>query len=84
MKTRLYPLAMLFLDHRFLWSLSTIYSGRSRGRYPWLTKRQPNGRMGRALWVVEHEFNAFAANRGIKFRVPLDGNAVTVAEGWQH
>lgn len=57
------------LDSSFPYTPGTLYVGRSLGRYPWLTREGPNGRRGRRLWVDAIHFNAWAAERGLKFRL---------------
>lgn len=61
------------LDSDFPFEISTLYSGRSCGRYTWLTRVGPDGHRGRILWVLVHEFNEFCRNRGIKYRLQLEG-----------
>ena len=81
--TRLIPLPGLLLESRFPYSTTTVYSGNSRGKYQWLTRRGPDGRLGRILWVIENSFNEFARNRGMSYQLPDDGRAVEVVEGWE-
>lgn len=57
------------LDSSFPYTPGTLYVGRSLGRYPWLTREGPNGRRGRYLWIDAGHFNAWAAERGLKFRL---------------
>lgn len=81
--TRLIPLPGLLLESRFPYATTTVYSGNSRRKYKWLTRRGPDGRVGRILWVIENSFNEFARNRGMSYQLPDDGRAVEVVEGWE-
>lgn len=33
-------------------AIDTIYDNHRKGRWPWLTRLDPEGRRGRALWIV--------------------------------
>ena len=72
--TRLIPTSEL--DSTFPFLPATLYSGKSRGRYKWLTRVGPDGHRGRLLWILVDEFNQFCRDRGLKYQ--LNG------EGWQH
>lgn len=54
-------------------SPSSIHSGFSRGRYPFLTRLDPQGRRGRELWVNVELFNNWAAERGYSARIEMGG-----------
>ena len=69
--TQLRPLSHVQGDLPF--TLSTLYSGFTRGRYPWLRKRGPDGHQGRNLWVDVSRFNLWAEHRGLKTRIEEGG-----------
>lgn len=54
-------------------SPGSLYSGKSRGRYPFLTRTGPEGRQGRDLWIDVQAFNAWAQAWGIKSRIEQEG-----------
>ena len=58
------------VQHDLPIALSTVYSGFSRGRFPWLQKRGPDGHVGRILWVDTDKYNEWAENRGQARRLP--------------
>ena len=68
---KLRPLNQVKNDLPF--TLATIYSGFTRGRYPWLRKHGPDGHLGRNLWVSVEAFNEWAENRGLKTRISKEG-----------
>jgi hypothetical protein len=69
--TRLIPTSAL--DSRFPFASSTLHSGKSRGRYPWLTRHGPDGHRGRILWILVDDFNQFCRDRGIKYQLEMEG-----------
>lgn len=81
--TRLYPVPELVRDFRFPFSVSSLYSGRCKGRYPWLTRKGPDGRDSQILWVIEEEFKKYAAVKRTRFELPAS-MGVEVMEGWEH
>lgn len=54
-------------------SPSSLHSGFSRGRYPFLTRLDPQGRRGRDLWVDINSYNNWAAERGYPARIETGG-----------
>jgi hypothetical protein len=82
--TRLYPLPVALTEARFPIAMTTIYSGRSRGTYDWLTRRGPDGLIGKILWIDVGRFNEYARKRGMPYQLPEDEYVVRVKEGWQH
>lgn len=45
---------------------STIYKDHSRGRLPWLTREDPEGRRGKVLWVLVDAYDQWAIPRGLQ------------------
>lgn len=43
----------------------TIYKDHSRGRLPWLTRTNPEGRRDANLWVQVETYDGWAASRGL-------------------
>jgi hypothetical protein len=56
------------LGGSFPFSISTLYSGHSRGRYPWLRREGPDGERGKFLWVDTVAFDEWASNKGKAYR----------------
>ena len=59
------------VDADFPSSLSSIYSGNSRKRYPWLTRNGADGHRGRLLWIKVSDFNLWCLNRGVKYQLQV-------------
>lgn len=81
--TRLHPVPLLVLENTFPFALGSLYSGKSKGRYPWLTRKGPDGQDSQILWVIEAEFKKFAKAKRIRFELP-ESLGVEVMEGWEH
>lgn len=77
MKRQLIPMSEL--KGKFPFAPSTLYTGKSLGRYPWLTRHGPDGERGRYLWVDTAKFDEWAAAKGTSFRFHPQ-----VKEGGQH
>lgn len=60
------------LDSHFPFSIATLYTGRSRGRYSWLTRQGPDGHRGRFLWIDVDAFNQWCQLRGYKYQLGLN------------
>lgn len=61
------------LDSSFPFSAQTLYNARSTGRYAWLSRLGPDNRRGRRLWIDAAAFNYWAACRGIRYRLEVEG-----------
>lgn len=57
------------LDSDFPFSIATLYSGKSRGRYDFLTHVGPTGMVTRRLWIDVDKFNRYAMGTGRKYRL---------------
>ena len=67
------------LDCRFPLALSTLYTGKARGRYNWITRR------GKRLWIDPSGFNEWAAQQGgMKFRFDVESKSTTGGALKQH
>jgi hypothetical protein len=61
------------VQHDLPYSLSSLYSGHARGRYPWLGRLDPDGRQSSMLWVNVQSYNDWAAARGLKSTIAVTG-----------
>lgn len=73
MRTHLIPLSAV--DYRFPFTVASVYSGHSKGRYGWLTRVGPNGRIGKILWIDIPAFNKFCHDTGRKYRITAEDKA---------
>lgn len=73
-----YLVSVPMLKGSFPFTVNTLYSGRVRGRYPWLQREGPDGQRGKFLWVDMRAFDIWAANKGIGYRFNV------AQEGRQH
>lgn len=67
------------LDSSFPYTPGTLYVGRSKGLYPWLTRKGPSGRRGGYPWIDVLQFNNRIAKCGLKLRLhPVETSRVEV------